>query len=135
MDITDKERELIDTQEFHEHCMDYRGATPQTAHNHYQLMLNYVAKLLRSQLSSQWISASEKQPEENKSIYFVSDGQVYHGSFSETTDFDKPNVPLGDSYTSLVTYSAYNMGYDGDSAPIYGVTHWMYEIVPALPKD
>jgi hypothetical protein len=90
---------------------------------------------LRQQLAkpAEWISVKEKKPKKDINIYFVSGGEVFHGSYSKTTDYEKPNKRNKSSWTTLTTFAAFNHGYDGDSGPIYNVTHWMYENMPAPP--
>ena len=80
-----------------------------------------------------WVKVEDGMPAANVGLYFFDGNEVYQGSFTETADYDIPSE--SSSYSEVITFAAYNRGFDGESKPIYGVTHWMYENIPSAPTS
>lgn len=85
---------------------------------------------LKNKPASNWIKVGTSVPEiepgcsNSESVYFVSDGEVYHGCYGTS-----PGVCLDPQFLM------YNGDYDGGEALIKNVTHWQYENVPDLPAE
>jgi len=82
---------------------------------------------------SEWIKVEDGLPDEDKSIYFYNGIRVANGHYSMCYDYEKYDAE-SDTFPYSTQFQEYNAGYDGDSAPVYNVTHWQYEVIPEPPK-